>query len=179
MLGVLLKPMIWEWGEASEAAYDSLSGRLELWDRALLMLRDLPFTGVGPGQFSLVLHRWYEPLVLPPATYVPHAHNVLLQLALDLGVLGMAATLALGGTVVASAVRAAHSPLRRLIAIGVSAGFVGFFAYGMTDAIAIGARGALPIWALLGLGMAIDHLTRMARADGIDKGANVGMLRCD
>lgn len=174
-LGVLLGPMLSAWVTASEAAYDSLAGRRELWDRALLMLRDMPVTGVGPGQFSLVLHRWYEPLIVPPGSYVPHAHNVLLQLALDLGLFGMVASLALVVTVVVQAVRAASSPATRLVAIGVGAGFVGFAVYGMTDAIAIGARGALPLWVLLGLGIAVDGL---ARANTDNRHRAEGSQRC-
>ncbi|MDW8252651.1 MAG: O-antigen ligase family protein [Chloroflexota bacterium] len=169
-LSIILGGMVRDWSITAESAYDSFPGRRELWDRALLMVEDFPLTGVGPGQFSLVLHRWYEPLILAPGTYVPHAHNLLLQLALDLGVPGMTAVVSLVVTAVVRAVWRASDPAARRVAIGVGAGFIGVFVYGLTDAIAIGARGALPLWALLGLGIAIDRLARANEAARSDRG---------
>ena len=134
-----------------------------MWSRALTILQDFPYTGVGPGQLSLVLHALYVPLLLSPDTYVPHAHNFFLQLGLDFGIPGAIAILG----VLLGFFRGLWSSLRRTgdgrlraITVGLGAGMVSFLVYGLTDAIALGARGAFVLWVVLGLAAALDQVTR-------------------
>lgn len=58
----------------------------ESWNRAWLLLRSFPFTGVGPGGFAMAVSALYPPSTAPLAA---HAHNLLLQVAVDVGVPGL------------------------------------------------------------------------------------------
>jgi putative inorganic carbon (HCO3(-)) transporter len=144
-----------------QANADSLPSRLEVWERSLEMVRDFPFTGIGMGQFSMVLHGLYVPFLLR-STYVPHAHNFFLQLGLDLGIPGAIAMLCVLGCFFVAMLRIARSAEERELrgaAVGLAAGMVAFLTYGLTDAIAIGARGAIGVWIVLGLGAALYRVT--------------------
>ena len=88
-----------------------LDGRLEIWSRALYAIQDFPFTGLGFGTFEQVVAVLY-PLFLNPAGTVPHAHNLFLQVAVDLGLPGLVAYLAVLGLTFASAF-SSHDTLRR------------------------------------------------------------------
>lgn len=69
--------------------------RLQLWQSSLQMIREHPLLGVGPGNF---LEAYRTRYVLPSAWEqfnLEHAHNILLDHWTRLGVLGVAAGLAL------------------------------------------------------------------------------------
>ncbi|MER3513799.1 MAG: hypothetical protein C4310_04935, partial [Chloroflexota bacterium] len=79
-------------------------GRLELWSRALEAIADYPFTGIGMGTFDHVIPLRYPYVLLAGAELaVPHAHNLFLQVAVDLGLPGLIAFVALLGLVLAAA----------------------------------------------------------------------------
>jgi putative inorganic carbon (HCO3(-)) transporter len=150
--------LVTSWVTSAEGGLNTLPTRLELWDRGLYMLRDFPFTGIGMGQFSLVLHSLYTPFLTGPETHVPHVHNVYLQLALDLGIPGALAFLLVLAACLHSTWRVATrpgDPQLALAAVGLAAGLVAFLVYGLTDAIVLGARGGLGLWIVLGLGAAV------------------------
>lgn len=156
--------MLRRWVSAGSGAgsIDTFEGRLEVWDRAWWMIQDFAFTGIGLGQYSPVLHALYVPLLISPGEYVPHAHNLYLQYAAELGIPG---AVAFGCLVVAffrCCIRAVISPdpLLRWTGAGLALGMVGFMVYGLTDAIAPGARGGIVLWLVLGLGGAVGNVAR-------------------
>jgi hypothetical protein len=57
----------------------------EAWDRALLLVHTLPFTGAGPGGYALVVDALLPLSIAPQAT---DAHNLMLQIASDFGIPG-------------------------------------------------------------------------------------------
>ena len=69
--------------------------RLEIWSRALYMVQDFPFTGIGMGTFRQVAHLLYPFFLAGPDAVIPHAHNIFLQVGVDLGLPGLIAWLAL------------------------------------------------------------------------------------
>jgi putative inorganic carbon (hco3(-)) transporter len=73
-----------------EGALGSLSGRVEVWKRALAALRDFPLTGIGIGTFDLVIPVYYPYPAGSGGSAVTHAHNLFLQVGVDLGLVGMA-----------------------------------------------------------------------------------------
>ncbi len=160
----------WTRLSGEESILDSFASRRELWERSLYMLQDFPFTGIGPGQFNAVLHALYVPFLLWNQ-YVPHAHNIYLEYALELGIPG---AIAFGLVVLGffrSCALAARSgdALVRWTGLGLAFGMAGFMVYGLTDAIAPGARGGLLLWIVLGLGAAAGNVAPEARQTPLEK----------
>lgn len=135
-----------------------LQGRLEIWSRALYGLADFPLTGMSMNGFRRVVHVLYPLFLISPDTDIAHAHNHLLQAGLDLGLLGLAAYLALwfisAGLLWQSWRRATSSAHRTLI-VGLSGSLVAGWMFGMLDAISLGSRPGFIWWLLLALVVAV------------------------
>jgi putative inorganic carbon (HCO3(-)) transporter len=135
-----------------------MAGRLEIWSRALYALRDFAFTGFGLGSFDRVVDLLYPLFLMGPEAGV-HAHNVLLEIALSLGIPGLVAYAAVVGTAFWSAWRAASvTKLRHgqensspWLATGVVGSLVAFHVFGLTDSILLEAKPGVAFWLLLAL----------------------------
>ncbi len=139
----------------------TLEGRMEIWSRALYGIQDFPFTGCGLGAFQWVVPVLYPLFTVPPDTDIGHAHNIFLQTALDLGIPGLVACLALLMIALAVCWRAARcgDPLVRPLALGLAGGLVALHAYGLTDAMALGSKPAVAFWFALGLIAALPRVS--------------------
>lgn len=62
----------------------SLIGRLIAWNAGIELIQSHPWTGIGMGEFS----KAYQQITAMPLLRLIHGHNVLLQLAADLGIPG-------------------------------------------------------------------------------------------
>lgn len=138
----------------------SLSGRVEIWSRALYAIQDFPFTGTGLGTFRRVVHLLYPLFTISPDIDIAHAHNMFLQVALDVGLPGLIAYLALLGAAggIAWQVMQRGSPLLRALASGLLAGLIGLHLYGLTDALALGSKPSVAFWMILGLLAALPNV---------------------
>lgn len=138
------------------------SSRVEIWERALYAIQDFPFTGVGLNNFRRIVPLLYPTLLIPPGMDIAHAHNHMLQVAVDVGLPGLVAWLALWGATGAMLVviwrRSAPGP-ERAAAAGFAAGLLAWAVYGLTDTIALGAKPGIVFWMLLGL-IALLFLSR-------------------
>ena len=110
--------------------------RLSLWHSAWGMIRDYPLLGVGPDNF---LYAYRTRYVLPTAWEefnLAHAHNVVIDFAARLGVLGLATFVGLQISFWCKAwpLRASARPELRALALGVMASMADFLAHGMVDA---------------------------------------------
>lgn len=132
-------------------------GRFEIWSRALYLIQDFPFTGVGMGLFQPVTNELYPYFLLGPNADIPHAHNLFLQVAVDLGLPGFAAWLTLLIVTSVSAWRVYRSGRREGFswAAGLGAGLMGsqlaLVTHGMLDAAVWGAHSGMVVWALWGI----------------------------
>jgi putative inorganic carbon (HCO3(-)) transporter len=148
---------------ALDAAGDALArGRLLIWDRALAMIADAPLTGMGLNTFPVVANLLYPFYDLGPQAHVPHAHNLLLQVGVDLGVLGLASFVGILGAAAVSlgqAWRRAGGWERGLVA-GLGAGLLAHTIFGLTDAVTLGAKPGVFLWAMLGGALALGSAAR-------------------
>ena len=128
----------------------SLLGRVELWSRAIYAIEDAPL-GVGMNTFRRMHPVRYPTFPADPGAEVPHAHNQFLQVALDLGVPGLVGYLALCLTAFAIVWRAPGAPERRLVLLALGVGLLAHLAFGLTDAIPIGAKVGITFWWALAL----------------------------
>ena len=104
--------------------------RLELWRSTLALIRDRPWFGVGPGNFTTTYRTRY---VLPSAWQefnLEHPHNVYLDHWSRLGVLGVLAGIA-GQVAFWREMR--HRPGHDVLALGLAGCMAAFLAHGLVD----------------------------------------------
>lgn len=149
--------------ETAVGALTTINFRKEVWQWALVGVADFPFTGMGLGSFRRVVRRLY-PIAIVPSYDIAHAHNIFLQVALDTGLPGLIAYLAIliiAGGVGWQIIKRERS--FRPLAIGLLGGLVALHVYGLSDALAPGSKSALIFWIALGL------LTAMGRMEKKEK----------
>ncbi len=127
--------------------------RLQLWRAAWMMFRDHAWLGVGPDNF---LYQYRGRYILPAAWQEPHlshAHNVVLDYATRLGVMGLIA----GGWLQvafwrrALPLRELDNPRHRALALGLMGLMVNFLAHGLVDASYVFPDLAFAFFLTLGL----------------------------
>lgn len=148
----------------------SLLGRLELWRRVLAMILDMPFTGVGLNNFPIMTQSFYPTNFRvgegnPTTAMIPHAHNLFLQTALDLGLVGLGAFVALLILAAHRGLAAAEDSIQRPLAVGLVLGLLAHLSYGLTDAVALGAKPSPALWAVLGLLVSIGAMVHSLREE--------------
>lgn len=107
----------------------------------------------------------YPLFTASPETDIGHAHNEFLQAGVDLGIVGLIAFIALyimAIGLVYRVLRSSPPALIRWLTIGVFAGLIAHGVYGLTDAVALGAKPGVFFWLLLGL-IAVVWRQRMAQ----------------
>jgi len=143
-------------------AIGGLDERLEIWARALYAIQDFAFTGVGIGHFNRVIPLLYPYFLISPSVDIPHAHNMILQIGVDLGLPGLIAWLAIQMTVIAllTVTWRRQTGLSRTLAGGVLGALVAMLVHGQLDATLWGTRLAFLPWMLYALAVLIarsDH----------------------
>jgi len=129
--------------------------RMDMWRVALRMAGDMPLSGVGFGRFKAVQTALYP---LPLGEAANHAHNLLLQIVLDTGFLGLLGTclaLALACSRAARALRG--SLLARCLSRACLCSIAALFVHGVLDAASWGHKGAWVMWAVFGLAVAVGR----------------------
>ncbi len=153
---------------ASSTAFGegSLTARLEIWERAVYMIQDTPFTGIGLNTFPSVQKTLYPSFLNNSEENISHAHNVFLQTAVDLGVAGLLAFLGLWVYVAHTGWRAyrhvrgrgGHEPFRAAV-VGILLGCLSYLIFGLTDAITLGAKPTVFLWLIIGLLVSIQRMS--------------------
>jgi putative inorganic carbon (HCO3(-)) transporter len=131
-----------------------LSMRAEIWSRAIDGIQDYSLTGMGLGTFRYVMPVLYPVFTIAPDVNLGHAHNELLQAGVDLGVPGIIIFIALHLMAIGLAyqvIRSTAPDLMRWTAAGALAGLIAHGAFGLTDAVALGAKPGVFFWVLLTL----------------------------
>ena len=127
----------------------TLASRLEVWQRGVMMVQDFPLTGIGIGTYNNVAHTLYPFFIAAPDEVVAHAHNNLLEVAVDMGIPGLVAYVALLTGFVVCAVRAycatSDTTVRALLA-GLVFGMLAHQVFGLTDAFILGTKPGLLMW---------------------------------
>lgn len=138
--------------DAATLSIVSMSWREEIWTRAIWTIKAVPLTGLGMNVFRNSMGILYPTFQFSAASDLAHAHNELLQAAVDLGLPGLVGFLALYiGAVVMLVPLCKSSGAVRLLALGFLGGLMAHFIFGITDAVALGAKPAFLFWWLLGM----------------------------
>ncbi|MFN8445506.1 MAG: O-antigen ligase family protein [Caldilineaceae bacterium] len=108
-------------------------GRRELWNNAIALMSDYPFTGSGLGSVPMALASY---VYISHVANQPHVHNLLLQVGTEqgwLGALAMAGMLVLAVMVAMEALPAHTRDLQELRLASI-ASTITLFVYGLLDA---------------------------------------------
>ncbi len=149
----------------SNSSLGSLDVRIEVWQRALYMIHDFPFTGIGMGNFSAVTDAVYPIFMATPGS-IPHAHNLFLQVAVDLGIPGLVAWLGIFLIIgfVSWKIFRRGKFLGDVFLMGLGAALLcsqaALAVHGLTDAVTWGmVRSAPIVWVIWGLAAACWNFT--------------------
>ncbi|NMA54955.1 MAG: hypothetical protein GX952_03350 [Firmicutes bacterium] len=128
--------------------------RLSIWAAVLKMIAAYWLTGIGPGPASF--NRIY-PLFMIAGTPAIHSHNLFLQLALELGLPGLAAFVWILAAVFSRSLLLLPQmdyPQRGVLAALLSS-LIGFLLHGLVDNVWYSPKIALLFWLMLGLTVAL------------------------
>jgi len=141
--------------------------RMKLWPLGVHGIQDHPFTGFGMNVFRKIMLTRYPGFPALPGEEPAHVHNHLLQAALDLGIPGLVAYLALW-IVSAGLLVQVHrnSPVRayRTMASGLGVGLIAHFMFGMADVIPLGAKVGILFWLTLALIVSLHQVSLPVRS---------------
>ncbi len=147
--------------------------RMQIWARAISMIQDFPLTGVGMGAFPELTSTMYPVFVIPGK--VDHAHNLFLQVAVDLGIPGLIAWLSILLLVCVAAWQVyrhgvmQHNGWLAGAGAGLLASQVALVVHGLTDAVTWGmVRPAPLVWGIWGLTLAAWNITSSDVQQAID-----------
>ncbi len=152
------------WGDT----FTSLLGRENIWVQAVALVQDFAFTGVGLGTFPHVVSVLYPSTIIRPQV-VTHAHNLFLQVAVDLGLPGALAWGAMLMAVVWCAVDTYRHSRGALRAAGAGwlAMLTALVVHGSVDAVPwVHTRPAALLWALWGITVATWRVARQPLPEG-------------
>lgn len=169
LIVVAVAPVVWlsqsdprTFQRTKSALEKRVAERATLLRGGAVLLAESPAFGIGLNRFRY----HYSPPAQSGMDGVPHVHNVFLQTALDVGLVGLALYCALVGGLLVAGRRAwrTASGLVRAVSRGTWLTVVGIHAFGLSDAVALGAKLGVLQWAACGLLLACVQLER--RSDG-------------
>lgn len=149
---------------AGPALHSTFALRLDIWSRAIRGIEDFPLTGMGMNTFRKLMPALYPGYPYLPGEEVPHAHNHLLQAALDLGIPGLMAYLGLwivAAALLVAVYRQSTNRSHRAAAGGLGAGLIAHFVFSMTDVIPLGAKVGVLFWLTLALSVSLHQVARV------------------
>ncbi|MGN6250460.1 MAG: O-antigen ligase family protein [Marmoricola sp.] len=139
-------------GAKQHIAAQNVDDRYVTWTMAAEMTADSPVLGQGPGGFKTSYDRYVGPRLVDP-NHADVAHQMYLDVASELGLLGAGAFVVMLGAGVVGARRGSASGPTRRLAHGVVASFGGT----LVAASFLTEQYYLPIWLLTALGVALDR----------------------
>jgi len=116
----------------ADAGSDSIQGRLSFWRSALAIFRDHPLVGTGPWTYGVVHTRYQDDVRF----YASDAHNLYLQTAAEMGLVGVVALMALLVAIAVTcfrALRAVRGTSEYPLVAGVGLGLLAFFLHSALD----------------------------------------------
>lgn len=150
--------------EILRSAQASLNLRLTIWRLALQLIADYPLTGIGLGNFKTTFTTYFPNIpLIGGALAPPHAHNLFVQLALDLGLPGLIAYLGLAATLLRSLLvrlqaKKMEGRLAYPLAIGIISACTAMVVVGGFDNALWGTKLLVIPWCLLALAYQLGDL---------------------
>ena len=150
---------------SNDSSLGGWAGRIDIWTQSWRALNDFVFTGIGIGTFTLVI-----PLLYPLRVTIegfPHAHNLFLQVGLDLGLPGLIAYLAIIINLYVmlwQMLRKPQTALNRALTVGATGSLTAMLVHGILDTHLWGTKLAFLPWILFAL-IALLHQEHQKQLD--------------
>lgn len=160
----MISPEVRQWGKDQPSWLHRMTepDRLMVWHAAIGMIQDHPLIGVGANTFI----KRYTVYQAPEDPYTrhnaPYAHSMYLQLAAELGLIGLGIFLiALGrlwGMWRATRIKASQSDVFAVMRSGLGAGMVAYLVLGLLESSLFYSRAAMVFWLMAGAIAAAERL---------------------
>ncbi len=160
---VLPETILTRFTSIGDLADSSTSYRVSIWQASVKIIEDNPLSGIGigTGAFSKV----YPLYSLAGIETAPHSHNLFLQTAIEVGVPGLVAlvavifTFAQGSFGFFKKCKGGNMQSGKLLSLGIFAGVMGVLLQGLTDYIWYNYRVYLMFWLVIGLAEAVRRVS--------------------
>ena len=142
LAGKLPTRALWQFGTGryytanTTGAYES---RISMWGRAARMIREHPWLGVGPGNYSDAMEKVYAKPG-DPFLYRFHAHNMILQVAAESGIPALLAFLLIWSRLLTRLAALCARSQTGILAMGLFGALAGLFSRGLGDQFLSGLR---------------------------------------
>jgi len=145
-IGFLLANSAHDFHVKVDEVWKTVDHRMSIMRSGIDLLAGSPWFGIGLNEFRHVY-------TSPAPIELPHVHNVFLQTALDIGIIGLGAYCGVLGFLLVTADRVARRSrkLCRSAALGGALSLITVTLFGIGDAVALGAKVGMLQWMAAGL----------------------------
>jgi putative inorganic carbon (HCO3(-)) transporter len=149
----------------TESASGSFTWRLALWSLVLELIAQHPWAGIG---FNMLPPYSEQVPYMDGYLNALHAHNLVLQAALDLGLPGLGCVLAILTIALASCCRALRDlrgTSHEAVVAGIMGALLAFLVATLADIVPLGSKSSVFFWTLLGLAVCLPRAHRTTRQE--------------
>ncbi len=153
--------------------------RIALWESTLAMIMDHPLLGIGWGAYYFV-YPLYDFYMQGHFIKIVHAHNMYLNIAAEIGLIGFGAYMYCFFSTLWRALRNfryVEEDFLRGILLGCGLALVSLAVNGLTDYVLFNTELSLLYWLLCGLVAALLRLPSVQKAREREKALHVGLTR--
>ncbi len=131
--------------------------RLALWESTIAMIQDHPLLGIGWGAYWMVYPE-YDFYINNASVIIVHAHNLYLNYAAEIGIIGAAAYFYyfFGTMRLALASGKPHTEFSRGLSLGIGLAILSIALNGITDDVLFNIPSSMLLWLLCALAACID-----------------------
>lgn len=134
--------------------------RLALWESSVAMIEEHPIFGIGWGAYWMVYPE-YDFYINDPTVLIVHAHNLYLNYAAEIGLIGAAAYFAFFFGSMFKALKhseSASSDFLRSMNLGTGLALISVALGGMTDNVLFNIPTSMLLWLVLGISEQMNEL---------------------
>ena len=140
--------------------------RIYTWESTLSMIKDYPLTGIGKGNYSKTADSYREPYGDFEFTSRAHAHNSLLQVAVEGGIPSALCFIWLWGVLFFTLYQTyqhmpEHDPAIRYLALGFFGSAIAFFVQGFFENNFGDSETVMMMWCIIALALKLRELTTL------------------
>lgn len=138
--------------------FQTIFGRIKMWAIAVKMIKMHPILGIGLHTFGVNYQKFCMPGDPFCGSGQPYAHNMYVQMAAEIGLLGFFSFIALIAGIFKKlweVYRTTEEEFIQTLSLGLMGSFIAYLAHGMLESSLYTSQGALLFWILLGFSVSL------------------------